>query len=47
MKKAFVFAILLFPALIFAADFEVDKGAIEIGGMAGFTSYVVIFMNNG
>jgi hypothetical protein len=38
MKKAFVLIVLLIPALVWAADFETDKGAIELGGEAYFTS---------
>lgn len=39
MKKTLCLVFLLVPALIYAADFEVDKGAVSIGGSAAFASY--------
>ncbi len=39
MRKLIPFSILIIPVLVFAADFEIDKGAVAIGGDGTFASF--------
>ena len=39
MKKALCLVVLLLPVIAYAAEFEVDKGAVAIGGSATFASF--------